>query len=117
MAVEEFPELEQYKAWVKAEIRRGDPSDIAAAGRGLSAFDARPFAPDVDVPTAVVVTATDRLIRPKRQRELADAVPSAHRIEVDGGHNAWLVRPEEFAGAVDEALAHVVAGSASEVAG
>lgn len=108
MAVEQSRDLERYKSWVKAEIRRGDPSDIAAAGRGLSAFDAHDFARDVDVPTAVVVTAHDRLIRPVRQRELGRAVPGAHVVEVEGAHNCWLVRPEEFNAAVDDALANVV---------
>ncbi|MGH9178969.1 MAG: alpha/beta fold hydrolase [Acidimicrobiales bacterium] len=110
MAVEESPELDRYRSWVKAEMRRGDPSDIAAAGRGISAFDAHDFAREVDVPTAVVVTAKDRLIRPLRQRELAEAVPGAKRIELDGAHNAWLVRPEQFNDAVDEGLAHVTDG-------
>ncbi len=107
MAVEESPDLRQYKSWVKAEMRRGDPADIAAAGRGLSAFDARDFAAEVDVPTAVVVTAQDRLIRPVRQRELARAIPGAHLIEVEGAHNAWLVRPKEFNDATGEALSRV----------
>lgn len=108
MAVEQSAELKRYRSWVKAEIRRGDPNDIAAAGRGLSAFDAHDFAREVDVPTTVVITAHDRLIRAVRQRELADAVPGAHRLEVDGAHNAWLVHPKQFNAAVDEALASVL---------
>lgn len=107
MAVEQSPDLQRYRSWVKGEIRRGDPSNIAAAGRGLSAFDAHDFARDVDVPTAVVITAHDRLVRPVRQRELADAVPGAHVVEVDGAHNAWLVQPERFNRAVAEALESV----------
>lgn len=112
MAVEQSPDLEKYKSWVKAEIRRGDPNDIAAAGRGLSAFDARDFAGDIDVPTTVVVTARDRLIRPVRQRELAKAIPGARVVEVDGAHNAWLVRPKEFNNAVGDALSSVAQPSA-----
>lgn len=104
MAVEQSPDLRPYRSWVKAELRRGDASDIAAAGRGLSAFDARGFAADVDVPTAVVVTCHDRVIRAKGQRELADAIPDARLVEVDGAHNAWLVRPKQFNDAIDEAL-------------
>ncbi|HEU0127680.1 MAG TPA: alpha/beta hydrolase [Pseudonocardiaceae bacterium] len=107
MAVEQSPDLEKYKSWVKAEIRRGDPSDIAAAGRGLSAFDARDFARDIDVPTTVVVTARDRLIRAVRQRELAKAIPGARVVEMEGAHNAWLVRPKEFNDAVGDALSSV----------
>lgn len=109
MAVEQSSDLKRYRPWVKAEIRRGDPSDIAAAGRGLSDFDATAFAQHIDVPTAVVVTARDRLIRPDRQRELARAVPDAHVVEVDGAHNAWLVRPKQFNDATGEALSKVIA--------
>jgi pimeloyl-ACP methyl ester carboxylesterase len=107
MAVEQSPDLDQYRSWVKSEMRRGDPSDIAAAGRGISAFDAQDFAREVDVPTAVVVTARDRLIRAVRQRELADAVPGAEKFEVDGAHNAWLVRPKQFNHAVNQGLTSV----------
>ena len=38
---------------------------IADAGRALGNYDARAFAGDVDVPTAVVVTTKDRLVRPR----------------------------------------------------
>ena len=108
MAVEQSAELDEYRSWVKAEIRRGDPGDIAAAGRGLAAFDARDFAREVDVPTAVVVTAEDRLIRPSNQRDLGRVIPDAAVLEVDGAHNAWLVRPKLFNDVVDRALSDVV---------
>lgn len=100
--------LSTLKGWLKAEVRRGDPVDIAAAARGLSAFDARSFAGAVDVPTAVVVTGHDRLIRPAKQRELAAAISGAHTVELDGFHNAWMLRPDAFTEALDEALRLVV---------
>jgi pimeloyl-ACP methyl ester carboxylesterase len=111
MAVEQSPDLERYKSWVKAEMRRGDPSDIAAAGRGLSAFDAREFAPHVDVPTSVVVTAHDRLIRPVRQRELGKRFPaprwSRWTVPTTRGWSA----PKEFNDAVGDALSSVARSS------
>ena len=109
-AADEAPALRPYLAWLRAELRRVDPSDVAAAGRGLARFDARSFAGQVDVPTVVLVTRKDRLIRAERQRELADCIPGAKRIEIDGAHNAWLVAPEHVAAAVDEALEIVLAG-------
>ncbi|MGH8884878.1 MAG: alpha/beta fold hydrolase [Egibacteraceae bacterium] len=103
-AAERTSALKPYVGWLKAEARRGDLSDLAAAGRNVATFDARPFAADVDVPTAVVITARDRIVRRERQQELAAAIPRARTVEVEGAHNAWLLHPEVFAAAIDEAL-------------
>lgn len=111
-AVEDSPDLEKYRGWVKGEVRRGDPSDIAAAGRALSAFDARSFVGDIDVATAVIVSCRDRLVSPRQQRELAEAIPQAHVIELDAAHNGWLVRPDALSNAIDEALEKVIAEQA-----
>ncbi|MFN2609013.1 MAG: alpha/beta fold hydrolase [Acidimicrobiales bacterium] len=103
-AVEEAPDLKPYRSWLKAEARRGDPVDIAASAKELTRFDARSFAGGLEVPTVVVVTCNDHLIRADKQRALADAVPGAKALEVQGAHNAWMVKPEEWAGAIDEAI-------------
>jgi pimeloyl-ACP methyl ester carboxylesterase len=106
--VEQAPDIKPYLGWIKAEVRRGDPADIGYAGKALASFDARQLAHDVDVPTAVVVTCRDRLIRGNRQYRLAEAIEGAEVIEVDGAHNAWLVRPTEFATAIDAGLEVVI---------
>ena len=103
VAAESSPDLAAHRSWVKAELRRGDPSEIADAGRALGRYDARPFAADVDVPTAVVVTTNDRLVRPKKQRALAKAV-RAEVFELAGDHDVPLVSDEAFA---DRTLAAV----------
>ena len=103
-AAEQNPDLRPVLPWLKAEALRGNPSDIAAAGRGLSAFDARPYAGRVDVPTAVIVSKQDRLIRASRQRELADAIPGAKTIEIDVAHNGWLVEPDVVCAALETGL-------------
>jgi hypothetical protein len=51
-----------------------------------------------------VVTAHDLLIRRSRQRRLAEVIRGARTVEIDGAHNAWMVKPIEFATAIDEAL-------------
>ncbi|MGI8984535.1 MAG: alpha/beta fold hydrolase [Acidimicrobiales bacterium] len=108
VAAERNPDLSPVLPWLKAEAIRGNPSDLAAAGRALSAFDARAFAPKVDVPTAVIVSMRDRLIRAGRQRELADAIPGATCVEVDAAHNGWLVEPDAVRDALESALGTVV---------
>jgi pimeloyl-ACP methyl ester carboxylesterase len=107
-AAELSPDLDRFSGWIKGEVRRGDPTDIAAAGRSISAFDARGFAGDIRVPTAVVVSQRDLMVKAVRQEELADAIPDSHRVELDGAHNAWMVQPKEYGKAVDEGLGFVL---------
>ncbi len=107
-AVEQSPDLQPYQGWVKAEVRRGDASDIGHAGKALANFDARELSRGIDVPTAVVVTLNDRLIRSSRQRRLAEAISGADTIEVVGAHNAWLIHPREFSSAIDRGLGLVI---------
>ncbi len=103
-AAEQNPNLQTVLPWLKAEALRGNPSDLAAAGRGLSAFDARPYASRVDVPTAVIVSKRDRLIWADRQRELAAAIPDAKVMEIDVAHNGWLVEPDVVCDAIETGL-------------
>ena len=103
-AADQNPDLLPVLPWLKAEALRGNPSDLAAAGRGLSAFDARPYAGRVDVPAAVIVSKRDRLIWADRQRELADAIPGAKVIEIDVAHNGWLVEPDVVCDALETGL-------------
>jgi len=109
-AAEQNPNLQPVLPWLKAEALRGNPSDLAAAGRGLSAFDAGSYAPLVDVPTVVIVSRQDRLIYADRQRELADAIPEAKSIEIDVAHNGWLVEPDVVCDAIESALGIVAEG-------
>jgi pimeloyl-ACP methyl ester carboxylesterase len=96
-AVHQAPDLEPLVPWLQAELRRGDPSAIADAGRALGLFDARPLAPSFTMPAAVVLTTKDRLVRPRKQRQLAHAIPGAHTFEIEGDHDCPLVLPGPFA--------------------
>jgi pimeloyl-ACP methyl ester carboxylesterase len=73
----------------------------------LAQFDSRPWIDRVDVPTAVVVTAKDRLVPPARQRELARAIPAATVYEVEAGHAACVLNAERFRPALLAAAASV----------
>jgi pimeloyl-ACP methyl ester carboxylesterase len=107
-AVDQAPDLAPYRSWLKAELRRGDPTELANAGRALGEYDARPFAGEVDVPAAVVVTTKDRLVRPRKQRALAKAIPGATTYLLDGDHDVCLVSPKDFAAVTVEALTDVL---------
>jgi pimeloyl-ACP methyl ester carboxylesterase len=95
-AVEEQPELEVYRPWLAAEFRRGLARELADAGRALSRFDAQPWAGQLGLPAAMLITTRDRLVRPSKQRELAEAL-HAHVIEIDADHDVPLVKGADYA--------------------
>ena len=107
-AVEKSPELVPWRGWLKGEIRRGDAGAIADAGRALSRYDARPFAGRIDVPTTVVITTQDRLVRPRKQRALAKAIPGAFVVSINADHDAPVVRPHLLQMGTAQALRSVL---------
>ncbi len=97
------PELEMYVPWMLAEMRRSDPLAIVEAGRALREFDARSFASGMDVPAAMVITTADHVVRPKKQRALAEAV-RARVFEIRADHDATLAASKPFAALTREAV-------------
>lgn len=95
-AIEEAPELDVYRPWLAAEFRRGLARELADAGRALSRYDARPWAGQLGLPAATLITTRDQLVRPSKQRELAEAL-RAHVIDVDADHDLPLVKGEDYA--------------------
>ena len=107
-AIDDSPDLEPFRAWLLGEFRRGNPSDIADAGRALADYDARPFASTIGKPAAVVITTRDRAVRRKKQEALATAL-GAQRFEIAADHDVCLVRPHEFAKVTLDAVGSVAA--------
>jgi len=95
-AVEKSPELDGYQPWLAAEFRRSSARDLVAAGRAISRYDARPWAGQLDIPAVMLVTTRDRLVRPAKQRELAEAL-RARLLEIDADHDLPLVKGGEYA--------------------
>jgi 3-oxoadipate enol-lactonase len=112
-ATEEQPELEAIRPWLIAEFRRGLAPELADAGRALSRYDAQPWAADLGLPAAMLITTRDRLVRPAKQRELAEAL-HAHVTEIDADHDLPLVKGADYARltrlAVDTVAATASAG-------
>jgi hypothetical protein len=90
------PSLETWVPWIEGEVHRNEVRSIVQAGRALATYDARPFAAEIDLPTGLLLTTGDRLVRPRKQRALADAI-HAEVVEVAGDHlSPWTV-PDDFA--------------------
>lgn len=93
--------LAPFVPWLVAEIRRGDTHAIVQAGRALSRYDARPWASTLGVPAASLVTTKDRLVPPRKQRALADAL-GAYVVDVPGDHLVPVEDPVAFSDATLE---------------
>lgn len=105
-------ELEAFVPWLEAETRRSDPLAVVQAGRALSQFDARPWASSLGKPAGSLVTTNDRLVLPRKQRDLAAAL-HAHVVEVAGDHLVPWEQPGAFSDATLALVDHLTGRVAS----
>jgi len=103
--------LAEYVPWVSAELRRNDAFNIVQAGESLSRHDAREWAAELGKPAGILITTRDRLVRPRKQRALAEAL-SAIVIELRDDHVASWTSAQEFADATVELVREVIERSA-----
>jgi pimeloyl-ACP methyl ester carboxylesterase len=103
--------LPQFAArdWVIEEMSGNDPAVLAEAASALARFSSHEWIGGVDVPTAVVLTRRDRLVPPSRQLKMAEAIPGARVIPVDGDHSVCVSDPSAFVPALQTALTTVMA--------
>jgi len=90
----EQPELAR---WLR-ELMAANPVDgIVGALHALAERpDSSPLLPTINIPTLVVVGSEDPITPPAVAQEMADAIPGAELLVVDGAaHAANLERPEE----------------------
>jgi 3-oxoadipate enol-lactonase len=92
--------------WAAHELRRGDPAAVLQAGAAIGRFRSGPWIEQVDVPTAVIVTARDQVVNPERQRKLAAHIPTSTIFEVDGDHAVCVAAPQKFVPKLIQALDH-----------
>lgn len=88
--------VEQFVPWLVSEMSRNDAYAMVDAGRALSRYDARPWASTLGVPAASLITTKDHLVRPAKQRALAQALDASRR-DLAADHLAALSHPREFA--------------------
>lgn len=93
--------------WGQSQMGRSDPASVLEAGWAIGRFRSSGWVGGIDVPTAVVVTARDEVVSPRRQQALAAAIPGARRLDVDGGHGACVVDPARFVPTLLEACTDV----------
>jgi 3-oxoadipate enol-lactonase len=95
-------------AWAWAEFRSTSAWALPEVLGALGSFDARPWLSEIDVPTAVVITARDRAIATPRQRALAAGIPDVTVFEAPGGHASVVFDVENWRPVFLAAVADVV---------
>jgi 3-oxoadipate enol-lactonase len=93
--------------WAWRQFRSTTGAEVTTAGAVIAQFDSRPWIGAVDVPTAVVVTARDRLIPAPRQFAFAHAIKDATVHEVDAGHATCVLGADRFKPVLLAAVASV----------
>jgi len=83
-------------SWARAQLRRTTLATAMSAIQAVSEFSSHSWISQVDVPTAVVVTARDRIVPVSRQLKLARAIPGASVHEVDADHAVCVTAPQVF---------------------
>jgi len=78
---------EDERRWAMDELRRTSLRVALEASREMAFYDASEWLAEINVPTAVLVTAQDRVIDPEHQEQIAEVIPTANLFHYDGGHS------------------------------
>jgi 3-oxoadipate enol-lactonase len=95
--------------WVLRERSAADLRCLVESAMELNGYDGAEVLRRIDVPTAVVKTTADGVVAPERQQAMADAIPGAVVLEVDGDHDACVVPGGPFLAALLSACEAVTA--------
>ncbi len=98
--------------WIVQEMRRNDAFAMVQAGHSLSRYDARPFANVLHVPAGALITTKDHVVRPHKQRAVAEAL-GARVVELSDDHLTPWTSPHQFARATVELVRAMVAATPS----
>ena len=85
------------RAYVHAEMSLTSMATVAAAVAAVGKFTSHDWIDNVNVPVSVLVTTRDSVVPTSRQRKLAEAIPHAKVISVDGDHSVFIAAPKLFA--------------------
>jgi pimeloyl-ACP methyl ester carboxylesterase len=100
--------------WALRELLLRDPRAIVQAAAALGKYKAEHWVKEIDVPTSVLVHTRDQLVPPRRQFELASAIPGARVHFVDVDHFAVIRDPQPFVRALVGAIHDVTFARGAE---
>jgi 3-oxoadipate enol-lactonase len=86
------------------------PRSVSAATRCLNGLDLTPLCNRIVAPSVAIITTTDRLIAPQRQRDAARLL-NAPMLDVDGPHTIYERNPSIFADAIAAGIVLLTKGT------
>ncbi|HUP76763.1 MAG TPA: alpha/beta hydrolase [Acidimicrobiales bacterium] len=84
------------RSWARRQMRRNDLVTVFSAMEAVVRFSSKEWASAIDVPAAVLIPESDRVVPVERQRELADAIPAASVYTLEGDHGVCVTAPASF---------------------
>ncbi len=102
----------EWQPWAVQEAALHDWRAVLEAGRSIGSFSSRDWIGDIDVPASVVITMADRVVPPRRQVRLFEALHQAEAFRVDGDHDAVVALADQFVPVLLRATSSVVKRSA-----
>jgi pimeloyl-ACP methyl ester carboxylesterase len=98
------PLMRSIRQLAMLERMSASPGMARATAEALFRIDVRPILPTITAPT-MVIHAREDLIPVQAGRYLADHIPGARLLEVDGaGHAPWLTDPDRILTGIEEFL-------------
>jgi 3-oxoadipate enol-lactonase len=98
------------RRYLHAEMSLTSMSTVTAALVAVADFSSHTWIGDVDVPVSVLVTTRDSVVPPGRQMKLADAIPHATVVTIEGDHGVFVESPTQFTRKILEACQAAIAG-------
>jgi pimeloyl-ACP methyl ester carboxylesterase len=90
-----------------AEMNQTSMTTVAAALTAVSTFTSHQWIGEVDVPVSVMVTTKDTVVPTTRQLRLAQSIPHAQVITIEGDHGVCIRDPELFSAKLLEACSAI----------
>jgi pimeloyl-ACP methyl ester carboxylesterase len=97
-------------AYARRTLLALDPAAFADGWRAIAGHDALARLGEIAVPTTALAGSADSASAPSRTREIAERVPGARYVELEGPHMMSLEHPRELAAAIAEHLDWVAGG-------
>ncbi len=101
----------EQRQFALTEMNRARMTTLAAALVAVSEFTSHEWIGQIDVPVSVLVTTRDTIVPPARQRRLAEAIPHATVLTVEGDHGVCINDPARFSAKLLEACQGTQAAS------
>jgi pimeloyl-ACP methyl ester carboxylesterase len=92
---------QRHGRWLWDTLMNRDATLFYESAFAVWRFDSRAWVAGLGIPVLVVIPAVDRIIAGEAQREIAELIPDARVLEIEGtGHEAVLSRPDVLAEAI-----------------